>query len=137
MAQPSDRAGFERLLEFVRVERNFDLTGYKRSSLTRRTEKRMRELGIEGYGSYLDYLQANAGRNSQRPAEAVRSRKARELVEQVAGHLRLRLDLLRAQLGPVAGGRSPRSPAGPRRRCPFARTRRRAPAHAPPASARP
>ena len=60
MAQTDDRAEFERLLEFVRVERNFDFTGYKRSSLTRRTDKRMRELGIEGYGNYLDYLQANA-----------------------------------------------------------------------------
>jgi two-component system CheB/CheR fusion protein len=60
MAQTNDRAEFERLLEFVRVERNFDFTGYKRSSLTRRTEKRMRELGIEGYRNYLDYLQANA-----------------------------------------------------------------------------
>src|SRR5215467_5544185 len=60
MAQTDERADFERLLEFVRVERNFDFTGYKRSSLTRRTTKRMRELGIEGYGNYLDYLQANA-----------------------------------------------------------------------------
>ena len=60
MAQIDDRADFERLLEFARVERNFDFTGYKRSSLTRRTDKRMRELGIEGYASYLDYLQANA-----------------------------------------------------------------------------
>jgi two-component system, chemotaxis family, CheB/CheR fusion protein len=60
MAQTDDRAEFERLLEFVRVERNFDFTGYKRSSLTRRTEKRMRELGIESFGNYLDYLQTNA-----------------------------------------------------------------------------
>ena len=60
MAQTDERAEFERLLEFVRVERNFDFTGYKRSSLTRRTTKRMRELGIEGYANYLDYLQANA-----------------------------------------------------------------------------
>jgi two-component system CheB/CheR fusion protein len=60
MVQTDERAEFERLLEFVRVERNFDFTGYKRSSLTRRTDKRMRELGIESYASYLDYLQANA-----------------------------------------------------------------------------
>jgi len=43
MAQTDERVEFERLLEFVRVERNFDFTGYKRSSVTRRTDKRMRE----------------------------------------------------------------------------------------------
>jgi two-component system CheB/CheR fusion protein len=60
MAETDERADFERLLEFVRVERNFDFTRYKRSSLMRRTTKRMRELGIESYASYLDHLQANA-----------------------------------------------------------------------------
>jgi two-component system CheB/CheR fusion protein len=60
MTETEDRADFERLLEFVRLERNFDFTGYKRSSLMRRTTKRMRELGFEGYAQYLDYLQANA-----------------------------------------------------------------------------
>jgi len=60
MAQTDERVEFERLLEFVRVERNFDFTGYKRSSVTRRTDKRMHELGIEGYANYLDYLEADA-----------------------------------------------------------------------------
>ncbi|MGN6380540.1 MAG: CheR family methyltransferase [Gaiellales bacterium] len=60
MAITDERAEFEHLLEFVRQERNFDFTGYKRSSLMRRTTKRMRDLGIEGYEQYLDYLQANA-----------------------------------------------------------------------------
>ena len=59
MTETADRTDFERLLEFVRTERNFDFTGYKRSSLQRRTTKRMRELGIEDYSAYLDYLQAN------------------------------------------------------------------------------
>jgi hypothetical protein len=65
---------FERLLEFVRVERNFDFTGYKRSSLTRRTEKRMHELGIEGYTNHLDYLQA---RRTVWPSSAGRARFSR------------------------------------------------------------
>jgi two-component system CheB/CheR fusion protein len=60
MVESGQRADFERLLEFVRQERNFDFTGYKRSSLLRRTTKRMRELGIESFDTYLDYLQANA-----------------------------------------------------------------------------
>ena len=60
MAQTDERVEFERLLEFVRFERNFDFTGHKRSSVTRRTDKRMHELGIEGYANYLDYLEADA-----------------------------------------------------------------------------
>ena len=59
MTETADGTDFERLLEFVRTERNFDFTGYKRSSLQRRTTKRMREVGIERYVEYLDYLQAN------------------------------------------------------------------------------
>jgi two-component system CheB/CheR fusion protein len=59
MAETVDAPDFERLLEFVRTERNFDFTGYKRSSLQRRTTKRMGELGIQTYGDYLDHLQAN------------------------------------------------------------------------------
>jgi hypothetical protein len=34
MAQTHEGAEFERLLEVVRLERNFDFTGYKRSSVT-------------------------------------------------------------------------------------------------------
>jgi two-component system, chemotaxis family, CheB/CheR fusion protein len=58
MTETAERSDFERLLEFVRTERNFDFTGYKRSSLERRTTKRMQELGIDRYSDYLDYLQA-------------------------------------------------------------------------------
>jgi two-component system CheB/CheR fusion protein len=60
MTETEHRSDFERLLEFVRLERNFDFTGYKPSSLMRRTTKRMRELGIESYAQYLDYLRADA-----------------------------------------------------------------------------
>ena len=59
MTEPADGSDFERLLEFVRTERNFDFTGYKRSSLQRRTTKRMRELGIEGYSEYLECLRTD------------------------------------------------------------------------------
>ena len=40
IAQPPDPE-FERLLEYIRDERGFDFTGYKRPSLIRRIEKRM------------------------------------------------------------------------------------------------
>lgn len=50
---------FEHLLEFLRTERGFDFTGYKRASLRRRVSKRMGDVGITGFGEYLDHLQAH------------------------------------------------------------------------------
>src|SRR5436305_11394869 len=50
-------ASFEELLEFVRTVRGFDFTDYKRSSLKRRTTKRMHEVGIEDCPAYLRRLQ--------------------------------------------------------------------------------
>jgi two-component system CheB/CheR fusion protein len=50
---------FERLLEYIRANRGFDFTGYKRLSLARRTQKRMQALDIETYDAYLDYLESN------------------------------------------------------------------------------
>src|SRR4051794_33965885 len=48
---------FEQLLEFLRDERGFDFTGYKRPSLMRRITKRMQEADLHGdYGVYRDYL---------------------------------------------------------------------------------
>jgi two-component system CheB/CheR fusion protein len=47
---------FERLLEFVRDERGFDYTGYRRPTLMRRFEKRMQSVGAEGWESYQAYL---------------------------------------------------------------------------------
>jgi two-component system CheB/CheR fusion protein len=45
------------LLSFVKRNRGFDFTGYKRSSLERRVRKRMDELGVETYAEYLDHLE--------------------------------------------------------------------------------
>jgi two-component system, chemotaxis family, CheB/CheR fusion protein len=50
---------FEALLEFLRDSRGFDFTGYKRSSLMRRTTKRMQDIGIETFAEYLDRLQVD------------------------------------------------------------------------------
>jgi two-component system, chemotaxis family, CheB/CheR fusion protein len=47
---------FERLLEFVRDERGFDYTGYRRPTLMRRFEKRMQAVGMEDYEAYQAYL---------------------------------------------------------------------------------
>ena len=47
---------FERLLEFVRDERSFDYTGYKRPTLMRRFEKRMQTVGAADWDAYRAYL---------------------------------------------------------------------------------
>jgi two-component system CheB/CheR fusion protein len=52
-------ASFERLLDFVRDNRGFDFTGYKRPSLVRRFRKRMQEVGIEESSDYQDYLEVH------------------------------------------------------------------------------
>jgi len=52
-----DDPEFEALLEFLKDSRGFDFTGYKRSSLMRRVQRRMQQVGIEHYADYLDYLQ--------------------------------------------------------------------------------
>jgi two-component system, chemotaxis family, CheB/CheR fusion protein len=53
----SDAAGLESLLQYLKSNRGFDFSGYKRSSLERRIRKRMREVGIERYEDYQDHLE--------------------------------------------------------------------------------
>jgi two-component system CheB/CheR fusion protein len=49
----------ETLLEYLKRNRAFDFTGYKRASLARRIMKRMQEVGIAGYAEYIDYLEVH------------------------------------------------------------------------------
>jgi two-component system CheB/CheR fusion protein len=56
---PTDR-DVDALLEFLKRNRGFDFTGYKRSTLERRVAKRMDAVGIESYAAYLDFLEAEA-----------------------------------------------------------------------------
>src|SRR5918995_3132716 len=55
---PADR-DLEVLLDYLRRSRGFDFTGYKRTSLSRRIQKRMQEVGADGYLSYLDHLEVD------------------------------------------------------------------------------
>ncbi|MFI7540652.1 CheR family methyltransferase [Actinoplanes sp. NPDC049599] len=48
---------FEALLVHLKESRGFDFTGYKRSSLMRRVDRRMAQAGITGYQDYLDHLE--------------------------------------------------------------------------------
>jgi two-component system CheB/CheR fusion protein len=71
-AQPEPEAGngsvripetkdpsFERLLSYLKESRAFDFTGYKRASLMRRVMHQMREVRIESFDEYIDYLQVH------------------------------------------------------------------------------
>jgi two-component system, chemotaxis family, CheB/CheR fusion protein len=49
----------EQLLEFLRTERGFDFTGYKRASLTRRIEKRMHDVRAASVPEYEALLERN------------------------------------------------------------------------------
>ena len=57
MAHVETDAGFEALLEYVRDQRGFDYTGYKRPSLIRRFQRRMAETGTTTWEGYLDLLE--------------------------------------------------------------------------------
>jgi two-component system CheB/CheR fusion protein len=46
----------EGLLEYVKQNRGFDFTGYKRSSLTRRIQKRVEAVHVDGFGAYQERL---------------------------------------------------------------------------------
>ncbi len=48
----------ESLLEYLRRERGFDFTGYKRASLARRIQKRMRAVSVDDYHQYQELLEA-------------------------------------------------------------------------------
>jgi two-component system CheB/CheR fusion protein len=50
---------FEALLLYLKESRGFDFTGYKRSSLVRRVDRRMSQLDIADHAEYLDYLQVH------------------------------------------------------------------------------
>ncbi|MEV6612015.1 CheR family methyltransferase [Kutzneria sp. NPDC051319] len=52
--------GFEAVLLYLKEARGFDFTGYKRTSLSRRVQRRMAQVGIEDYADYIDHLQVNA-----------------------------------------------------------------------------
>ena len=43
----------------MKTSRGFDFSAYKRSSLTRRFDKRMQVVGVADYAAYLDYLQVH------------------------------------------------------------------------------
>jgi two-component system CheB/CheR fusion protein len=55
----SESIEFSKLLDYLKAARGFDFSAYKVSSLMRRIQKRMREVGVEGYAAYTDYLEVH------------------------------------------------------------------------------
>jgi two-component system CheB/CheR fusion protein len=54
-----DQEQFEGLIRFMRDARGFDFAGYKRSTLMRRTVKRMREVGMTSFEDYRKHLESS------------------------------------------------------------------------------
>ena len=59
MTEDSNTSEFSRLLDHLKKSRGFDFSAYKVSSLMRRIQKRMREVGVESYAAYSDYLEVH------------------------------------------------------------------------------
>jgi two-component system, chemotaxis family, CheB/CheR fusion protein len=56
---PETPQEFEELLGYLKTNRGFDFTGYKRASLKRRIDKRLQETGFTDYLDYLDQLEVH------------------------------------------------------------------------------
>ncbi|OBQ36435.1 MAG: chemotaxis protein CheR [Anabaena sp. CRKS33] len=59
MNLPHKDVDFENLLQYLRINRGFDFTGYKHSTLMRRVTKQMQYLNIESFANYQDYLEVH------------------------------------------------------------------------------
>lgn len=59
LLSPEESEAFETLLDYLRRNRGFDFTGYKRASLVRRTLKRMEMVDCASFIEYIDYLEVH------------------------------------------------------------------------------
>ena len=57
--RPDRTREFDALLEYLKRNRGFDFTGYKRASLTRRVHKRMQAVGVKTYTEFIQLLEQN------------------------------------------------------------------------------
>jgi two-component system CheB/CheR fusion protein len=57
--QPETPPEFEALLTYLKRTRGFDFSGYKRSSLVRRIQRRLQAVNVENYADYVDYLEVH------------------------------------------------------------------------------
>jgi two-component system, chemotaxis family, CheB/CheR fusion protein len=61
MARETDTQAeqLQELLDYLKSSRGFDFSGYKKTTLIRRIEKRMAAVDVESFADYQDYLQVN------------------------------------------------------------------------------
>ncbi|MGB7947853.1 MAG: CheR family methyltransferase [Candidatus Binatia bacterium] len=59
MSPWEDEEQFENLLRYLRQNRGFDFTGYKRPSLMRRVTTRAQVLHVDSFADYVDYLEVH------------------------------------------------------------------------------
>src|SRR3954471_22320244 len=52
-------ADLEHLLTHLKNTRGFDFTAYKHPTLSRRIDKRMAQVGVDSYATYLDHLEVH------------------------------------------------------------------------------
>jgi two-component system CheB/CheR fusion protein len=57
--EKAQESAFEELLVYLKRNRGFDFTGYKRSSLRRRVSRRMSAVKIDDFEAYQDYLEVH------------------------------------------------------------------------------
>ena len=55
----TDDTEFEQLVDYIRDNRGFDFTGYKRASLMRRVRRRMQDVNVSSYHEYQDSLEVH------------------------------------------------------------------------------
>ena len=73
MSEQLEAERFEKLLEYLRQARGFDFTAYKRTSLHRRTMKRMQAVGVQNFDDYVDYLELHPGCSTPSSSTSPRS----------------------------------------------------------------
>ncbi|MGA9771402.1 MAG: CheR family methyltransferase [Blastocatellia bacterium] len=59
MSNADNDGEFEALVDYLKRTRGFDFTAYKRPSIQRRIQKRVTQVGADGFASYLDYLEVH------------------------------------------------------------------------------
>jgi two-component system, chemotaxis family, CheB/CheR fusion protein len=60
LAVANSKDELENLLDYLKTTRGFDFSGYKRTTLGRRIERRMQVRGLSTYDEYQDYLELHA-----------------------------------------------------------------------------
>ena len=58
MSLSENHEEFEKLLTYLRQNRGFDFTGYKRPSLMRRVSTRAQLLHLDSFADYMDFLKS-------------------------------------------------------------------------------